>query len=27
MMKELSPMFKGKFDQKRLSQLVSSVLA
>ena len=27
MMKELSPMFKGKFDQKRLSQIVSSVLA
>ena len=26
MMKELSPMFKGKFDQKRLSQIVSSVL-
>ncbi len=27
MMKELSPMFKGKFDQKKLSQIVSSVLA
>lgn len=27
MMKELSPMFKGKFDQKRLSQIVGSVLA
>ena len=27
MMKEVSPMFKGKFDQKRLSQIVSSVLA
>jgi len=26
MMKELSPMFKGKFDQKKLSQIVSSVL-
>lgn len=26
MMKELTPMFKGKFDSKRLSQLVSSVL-
>lgn len=26
MMKELSSMFKGKFDQKRLSQIVSSVL-
>ena len=27
MMKELSPMFKGKFDQKKLSPIVSSVLA
>ena len=27
MMKELSSMFKGKFDQKKLSQIVSSVLA
>ena len=27
MMKELSPMFKGKFDQKKLSQIVSSVLS
>jgi hypothetical protein len=27
MMKELSLMFKGKFDQKRLSQIVGSVLA
>ena len=27
MTKELSPMFKGKFDQKKLSQIVSSVLA
>ena len=27
MMKELSPLFKRKFDQKKLSQIVSSVLA